>query len=58
VLKSDLRDGTAAGAALLARISGEADMPRLRLDLVPVALLQEPGLLAYREAWLAQAKTI
>jgi len=55
VLRSDLRDGTPAGAALLARISGEADMPGLSLDLTPVAPLAEPRLLAYREQWLAQA---
>ena len=55
VRKSDLRDGTAAGAALLARISGEADMPRLSLDLTPVAPLSDPRLLAYRDTWLAQA---
>ena len=58
VLKSDLRDGTAAGAALLANISGEADMPRLSLDLTPVAPLADPRLLTYREAWLAQAVAI
>ena len=55
LLRSDLRDGTAAGAALLARISGEADMPRLSIDLAPVAPLDEPGLLDYRRQWLAQA---
>ena len=58
LLRSDLRDGTAAGAALLASISGEADMPRLSLDLTPVAPLAEPRLLAYREAWLAQATAV
>jgi hypothetical protein len=55
LLRSDLRDGTAAGAALLARISGEADMPRLSIDLTPVEPLEEAGLFAYRRDWLAQA---
>jgi sugar (pentulose or hexulose) kinase len=57
LLRSDLRDGTAAGAALLARISGEADMPRLSIDLTPVEPLEGAGLLAYRGEWLAQAKS-
>ena len=55
LLRSDLRDGTAAGAALLGRISGEADMPRLRIDLTPVEPLGDTDLFAYRRAWLALA---
>jgi len=55
LLRSDLRDGTAAGAALLARISGESDMPRQNIDLAPVVPLDEPGLLDYHREWLAQA---
>ena len=57
LLRSDLRDGTAAGAALLARISGEADMPKLSIDLTPVEPFGAAGLLAYRRDWLAQAKS-
>jgi sugar (pentulose or hexulose) kinase len=58
LLRSDLRDGTAAGAALLARISGEADMPRLSIDLTPVEPLGETGLFEYRRDWLAQAAAV
>jgi sugar (pentulose or hexulose) kinase len=55
LLRSDLRDGTAAGAALLARISGEADMPSLSIDLAPVDPTDAAGVLAYREEWLARS---
>ena len=45
-------------AALLARISGETDMPRLSIDLTPVEPLDEASLLAYRRDWLAQSTVV
>jgi sugar (pentulose or hexulose) kinase len=53
VYRSDLRDGTAAGAALLARMSGKDDLPRLKIALAPVEPLTE-NLVAYRAEWLSR----
>jgi sugar (pentulose or hexulose) kinase len=55
VFRSDLREGTAAGAALLGRMSAEQDLPRLELDLTPVEPLAEAALRSYRSEWLALA---
>lgn len=55
VLRSDLRDGTAAGAALLGRMASADDLPRLRLALAPVSPLAVDGLNEYRNGWLALA---
>jgi glycerol kinase len=55
VHRSDLRDGTAAGAALVGAMSGPDDMPRLRIDLAPVEPLAGIGLEGYRSEWLSLA---
>lgn len=55
VFRSDLRDGTAAGAALVGRMSGRDDLPRLKIELMPVEPLAENGLRGYRDAWLSLA---
>jgi L-fuculokinase len=55
VFRSDLRDGTAAGAALLGRMSGKEDLPRLKLELTLVEPLAERGLQGYRSEWLSLA---
>jgi sugar (pentulose or hexulose) kinase len=55
IFRSDLREGTAAGAALLGRMSAREDLPRLRLDVAPVEPLAETGVHGYRSEWLALA---
>lgn len=55
VLRSDLRDGTAAGAALVGGMSSAADLPRRALKLTPVEPLAESGLRRYRSEWLSLA---
>jgi sugar (pentulose or hexulose) kinase len=54
VLRSDLRDGTAAGAALLAHMSAPEDLPRRNITLTPVEPLCGIGLVEYRAEWLAR----
>jgi sugar (pentulose or hexulose) kinase len=55
VFRSDLRDGTAAGAALLGRMSDADDLPRLEIDLSRVEPLADIELRGYRSEWLALA---
>ncbi len=55
VLASDLDEGTAAGAALLARISAPASLPRTDLDLRAIAAAQVEGLAQYQQRWLEGA---
>ena len=55
VLASDLRDGTTAGAAVLALMEGNGKLPQIALTLRPVALPLIEGLDAYRENWLARS---
>jgi sugar (pentulose or hexulose) kinase len=55
VLLSDLRDGTTAGAALIAAFERPEDFPRRPLalrDAVPAAL---PDFAGWRDAWRAAA---
>ncbi|MDW6024160.1 carbohydrate kinase [Mesorhizobium sp. BAC0120] len=55
VFRSDLRDGTAAGAALVAHMSGKHDLPRLKVDLAPVDAFPDVDLPAYRTEWLSRS---
>ena len=55
VFRSDLRDGTAAGAALVGRMSGKNDLPRLKIDLSPVAAFRDVDLSAHRTEWLSRS---
>lgn len=54
VLVSDLRDGTAAGAACVAMMTG-GKLPALGLTLKPIVPAAVPGLAAYRAAWKEKA---
>ena len=56
VLASNLRDGTAAGAAILALMTDTRTIPKVALDLkiVPSAVIE--GLAAYCDLWRAQAR--
>lgn len=54
---SALRDGTAAGAAVLALMQDDGTLPRISLDLAPVAPARIPGLDQYASEWLALAET-
>jgi sugar (pentulose or hexulose) kinase len=53
VLASDLRDGTTAGAAVLALMHPDGALPRLSLKLEKTEAAVLPGLKAYAETWLA-----
>jgi sugar (pentulose or hexulose) kinase len=53
---SALRDGTAAGAAVLALMQDDGTLPRIALDLAPVAPAEVPGLGQYASEWLALAE--
>jgi hypothetical protein len=55
VFRSNLREGTAAGAALIGRMSAAEDLPRLKLNLTPVEPLAGTGVQGYRSEWLALA---
>jgi sugar (pentulose or hexulose) kinase len=55
VLLSDLRDGTTAGAALMAAFDAPEAFPRRPLALREAAPAVLPGLDAYRRAWAAAA---
>jgi sugar (pentulose or hexulose) kinase len=56
VLASDLRDGTAAGAACLALMQN-GEMPHLNLDLSPIIPAQIVGLETYHRKWFQFAST-
>jgi sugar (pentulose or hexulose) kinase len=58
VFRSDLRDGTAAGAALVGGMSGKDDLPRLKIDLSPVEPFREVDLAAYRTEWLSRSAAL
>jgi sugar (pentulose or hexulose) kinase len=53
VLASDLRDGTTAGAALLALMGADGALPAIGLKLDRIARQPLPGLAEYRREWLA-----
>ena len=52
VFASDLRDGTAAGAAVLALMEGTGRLPHIALSLRPVVPAMLAGLDLYRQRWL------
>ncbi len=54
VLASDLRDGTAAGAACLA-LMPDGRLPRVALKVTAVTAAEIEGLEAYRELWRTRA---
>jgi sugar (pentulose or hexulose) kinase len=56
VLASDLRDGTTAGAAVLARINDRNELPHVAIALRPVEAPSIKGLKLYAETWLATAE--
>ncbi len=53
VLASDLRDGTAAGAAVLALMEGSGRLPHIALSLRPVSPVALAGLGQFRKDWLS-----
>lgn len=55
VLASDLRDGTTAGAAMLALMEGNGRLPQIALTLRPVAPARLEGLEQYRQDWLGRS---
>jgi sugar (pentulose or hexulose) kinase len=55
VLASDLRDGTTAGAAVLALMEGSGRLPQIGLNLRAVAAARIDGLDRYREDWLKRS---
>jgi len=56
VFASDLRDGTTAGAAVLALMQGNGRLPQIALTLRPVAPAKLEGLEPYRQDWLARSR--
>lgn len=56
VLASDLRDGTTAGAAVLALMEGSGKLPQIGLNLRPVTPAKIEGLERYRADWLARSR--
>ena len=56
VLASDLRDGTTAGAAVLALMEGNGKLPQIGLTLRAITPAQIEGLERYREEWLARSR--
>ncbi len=54
VLASDLRDGTAAGAAFLAMMV-DGRLPQVALKVTAVTAAEIDGLLAYRDVWRKRA---
>jgi sugar (pentulose or hexulose) kinase len=50
---SALRDGTTAGAALIAQIDAREELPQVALALKPVTPARLKGLKRYAETWLA-----
>lgn len=58
VLASDLREGTAAGAALLALADDEGRFPDLPVSLVPAPAADLPGLGAHHARWRARVDEI
>ena len=56
VLASDLRDGTTAGAAVLALMEGNGKLPQIALNLRPVSPAKIDGLQRYRQDWLARSR--
>ena len=57
VLASDLRDGTTAGAAVLALMEGNGKLPQIALTLRPVEPAKLENLDRYRETWLAHSRS-
>jgi sugar (pentulose or hexulose) kinase len=55
VFASSLRDGTTAGAALLARIGDDGKLPYVAIDLKEVRPAQIAGFERYAERWLARS---
>jgi len=51
VFASALRDGTPAGAAILALMEGDGRLPRITLDLAPIAPPGIAGLEDYARKW-------
>jgi sugar (pentulose or hexulose) kinase len=56
MLASSLRDGTTAGAALLAQIDAEERLPRVATDLKLITGARIAGFQDYAKRWLAAAK--
>jgi L-fuculokinase len=56
VYASALRDGTAAGAAVLALMPQDGTLPRIALDLTPIASASIRNLDFYAAEWLALAQ--
>jgi sugar (pentulose or hexulose) kinase len=56
VLASDLRDGTTAGAALVALMGADGTLPKIGLKLDRIVRQPIPGLSEYRREWLALSK--
>ena len=56
VFASDLRDGTTAGAAVLALMEGNGKLPQIALHLRPVTPAKIDGLERYREEWLVRSR--
>jgi len=56
VFASDLRDGTAAGAAVLALMQEEGRLPQIALTLRAVTPAVLDGLDAYRAGWLSRSR--
>jgi sugar (pentulose or hexulose) kinase len=55
VLASNLRDGTTAGAALLARIGPDGRLPQVGLDLKRIVPAPTAGLADYAARWLKES---
>ena len=55
VLASDLRDGTTAGAAVLALMAPEGKVPHVAMNLRPQPPANLPALDRYRREWLAHS---
>ena len=54
---SNLTNGTAAGAALLALADNTGAIPSLPVELTPVPPAHLPGLAAYHQTWRARARS-
>ncbi len=57
VRASALREGTAAGAALLGRMTGNGELPKIALELKRFEQLEAPGIEDYIADWRRLAGT-